>query len=161
MIYMIIGIITILVLLLTLVGIIYYAYRRIQKKVRDFSQMAFGTDSLMKGFQKVETEYEETPKSVSAGTSLYLPRITKDFPDFHYDEMKTRAENVLFSYLQAVDANNASLLTEGTSELRDSLTMHLQMLENQMEKECFDNAKIHRTEIFQYRKAKGRCRIVV
>ncbi|MGN0430848.1 MAG: zinc ribbon domain-containing protein [Lachnospiraceae bacterium] len=160
MIYMIIGIITILVLLLTLVGIIYYAYRRIRRKVRDFSQMAFGTDSLMKGFQKVETEYEETPKSVSAGTSLYLPRITKDFPDFHYDEMKNRAENVLVSYLRAVDMQDVSQLTEGLEEFKDQLRMRINMLSSRGEREHFAQTKIHKTAIYQYRKLQGKCSIV-
>ena len=149
-----------LILLLAVMGVGFYAYLKIRDKVRNVSRNVFGTEDIVEGMKKAERETAATPRSVSANTSVYLPKITKDFPDFHYDEMKTRAENVLFSYLQAVDAGNASLLTEGTSELRDSLAMHLQMLENQMEKEYFDNAKIHRTEIFQYRKAKGRCSIV-
>ena len=158
--FSIIGIIIILVLLLTLVGIIYCAYRRITKKVRDFSRMAFGTDSLMEGFQKVETEYEETPKSVSAGTSLYLPRITKDFPDFHYDEMKSRAENVLVSYLRAIDTEDASQLTEGLEELKDQLEMRINMNASRGEHEHFAQTKIHKTAIYQYRKLTGRCSIV-
>lgn len=87
-----VGIIIILVLLLVLVGIVYYAYRTIRNKIRRFSRMAFGTDNLSQGIGKMEAEYATTPKSVSAATSLYLPRITRDFPDFHYDEMKNRAE---------------------------------------------------------------------
>ena len=33
-----------------------------------------------------------TPKSVAGATSICLPRISADFPDFHYEEMKRRAE---------------------------------------------------------------------
>lgn len=156
----IIGAIIVLVLLLVLVGIVYYAYCAIRKKIRNFSRMAFGTDTVKQGFEQIEAEYATTPKSVSAATSLYLPRIMKDFPDFHYDEMKGRAENVLMSYLRSVDGDNASLLTEGTDELKDQLAMQLQMLRAQGERAHFERQKIHRTELYQYRKQKGRCSVV-
>lgn len=156
----IIGIIIILVLLSGLVGIGYYAYRTVRKKVRDFSRMAFGTDSLAEGFGKVEAEYAATPKSVSAATGLYLPQITKEFPEFHYDEMKKRAENVLVSYLRSLDASNESLLTEGMEELKEQLRMQIEMQRSQDIKVQYGQMKIHRTEIYQYRKQKGRCSIV-
>lgn len=155
-----ISIIIILVLLLVLVGIIYIAYRRIKSKVSEFSRMAFGTSDIMEGVRQMETEAAVTPKSVSSATNLYLPSIMRDFPEFHYDEMKTRAENVLTSYLRSVDAQNSALLTEGTNELKEQLLMQIQMLERQEQKEHFENIKIHRTEIHQYRKTKGRRSVV-
>ena len=97
-----IAIIVILVLLLVLAGIIYYAYCNIRKKLRDTSRMLFGTDSMIEGMKQREKEVEMTPKSVSSATNLYMPSIMRDFPEFHYDEMKSRAENVLTSYLQSI-----------------------------------------------------------
>ena len=135
-----IAIIVILVLLLVLAGIIYYAYCNIRKKLRDTSRMLFGTDSMM------------TPKSVSSATNLYMPSIMRDFPEFHYDEMKSRAENVLTSYLQSITKQNPALLSEGTRELKEQLRLRLEMLQNQSQKESFENIHIHRTEIHQYRK---------
>lgn len=155
-----IGIIVALVLGFGLVGIGYYAYRSIKNKVRNFSQMAFGTDSIMEGFQKTEAEYASTPKSVAAGTSLYLPRIMRDFPEFHYDEMKNRAENVLMSYLRSIDGDSEELLTEGTSELRDKLALQLGMLRSEGARAHYNSMKIHRTEICQYRKQRGRCSVI-
>ncbi len=155
-----IGIIVVLVLLLALVGIVYYAYRTIRNKIRAFSRTAFGTDSLREGFQKVEADYAATPKSVSAATSLYLPRIMKDFPDFHYDEMKKRAENVLVSYLHSIDSNNMALLAEGTNELKNQLEMQLEMLRSREERVHYEQIKVHQTEINQYRYQKGRRSIV-
>ena len=90
-----IAIIVILVLCLVLAGIIYYAYCRIREKLRDTSRMLFGTDSMIEGMKQREAEVEMTPKSVSSATNLYMPSIMRDFPEFHYDEMKSRAENVL------------------------------------------------------------------
>ncbi|MBQ2803491.1 MAG: zinc ribbon domain-containing protein [Lachnospiraceae bacterium] len=155
-----IALIILLVLILILIGIIYYVYRRIKRKVEGYSNMFFGTTDLRKVAKELEVEEATTPKSVSSATSIYLPQIMKDFPEFHYDEMKTRAENVLTSYLRSIDGKSAKLLTEGTNELKDHLWMRIQMLDRQDVKECFRNIKVHRTEIQTYRKEKGRCSIV-
>ena len=126
-----IAIIVILVLLLVLAGIIYYAYCNIRKKLRDTSRMLFGTDSMIEGMKQREKEVEMTPKSVSSATNLYMPSIMRDFPEFHYDEMKSRAENVLTSYLQSITKQNPALLSEGTRELKEQLRLRLEMLQNQ------------------------------
>ena len=91
----------VLVLLLCVIGAAAYGISRLKRGIRDFSRQVFGTDSLKEGFDRVEEEYQETPKSVSAMTGLYLPKIKKDFPQFQYDDMRVRAENVLTSYLMA------------------------------------------------------------
>lgn len=155
-----IAIIVILVLLLVLVGIIYYAYRRIREKISTFSNLLFGTANLLEGIKNRENEVAVTPKSVSSATNLYLPAIMRDFPEFHYDEMKTRAENVLTSYLRSVDTMSSSMLTEGTRELKEELSMRIQALKRLERREHFQNIKIHRTEIHRYRKNKGRVSVV-
>lgn len=155
------GIITILVLALAVVGGGFILYRRVSSRVRDFSRVAFGTDSLLEGFQKMEREEEITPKSVSAATSLYLPQILRDFPEFHYEEMKNRAENVLTGFLHAIDASSmAALEEETTEELREKLEQRIEALRFDNREEHFQNIRIHRTEIKNYRKTKGRCSIV-
>ena len=114
---------------------------------------------MRKGLEQVEEEYVATPKSVSAMTSLYLPNIKREFPEFQYDEMKVRAENVLTSYLMSITAGDASRLTEGSRELKDQLEMYITQLKSQGEKERFESIKLHRTEISNYQKRNGRCTI--
>lgn len=156
-----IGTITILVLILAVMIGGYIAYRRIKQKVREFSRIAFGTNTLKEGFQKLEKEEEITPKSVSAATSLYLPQIMRDFPEFHYEEMKNREEVLLTAYLQGIEQKSARGLEEGTtSELREKLQMKIDSLNNEDAAEHYQNIKIHRTEIKAYRKIKGRCSII-
>lgn len=156
-----IGIITILVLALAAVGGGFVLYKKVSRSVRDFSRAAFGTDNLMEGFQKLEREEEITPKSVSAATSLYLPQILRDFPEFHYEEMKNRAENVLTGFLHAVDERNMTRLAEETTEeLREKLEQRIEALKFDNREEHFQNIRIHRTEIKSYRKSKGRCSIL-
>lgn len=160
MIGIIIGLIIVLVLLLTLVLVCYIVYKKITAKVRSFSQTVFGTSSVQAGIKKMNMEYSTTPKSISSATSLYLPRIVRDFPEFHYDEMKERAENVLISYLRSIDGQNPGLLTEGTQELKEKLSMYISMLKSQNNRAHYDKIHVHRTEIHQYRKDKGRCSII-
>ncbi len=159
--FMIIGIIVILVLVLVIIGIGFLVYIRIRDKVREVSRLAFGTSDVVEGVKRMEAEAASTPKSVSSATNMYLPRITKDFPEFHFQEMRERAESVLVSYLRSIDSLDASLLTEGTSEFREQLAMRIQMLRQAEQRECYRQIKVHRTEIHQYRKLKGKCSIVL
>ena len=146
-----------LVLILIIIGIIYTAYRRIKRKVKSSLYQLFGTSDIRKANQMMQQEVSSTPKSVSAMTSLYLPKITKDFPDFSYNEMKDRANNAVTSYLMAIDSLNPSLLREGTSDLKNKLTNYVEMLKASGKNEHFEDILIHRTEISQYRRLAGRC----
>ncbi len=150
-----------LILVLCVIGAVYYAIYRLKQKTRQFSRQVFGTESLKEGFDQIEAEYAATPKSVSAMTSLFLPRITKDFPEFSYDEMKKKAQNVLTSYLLAIHEFNPGRLTEGNSELKNKLEHKIVLLKNKEQREYFDNIKIHRTEISGYTKKSGRCIITM
>ncbi|MGN0366912.1 MAG: hypothetical protein ACI4E5_13395 [Suilimivivens sp.] len=151
------GMIVILVLLLLIIGSIWYGVMRAKNAVESFAREAFGTSDIREGIRQVEQEYASTPKSVSAMTSLYLPKIKKDFPEFQYDEMKVRAENALTSYLLALDQMNVGKLKEGNQELKDKLEMRLEMLKAAGKREHYGSIRLHRTEIADYKKRNGRC----
>lgn len=152
-----IPIIIILILILAIIIAIYCGVRYLQRKTREVSSALFGTSDITQAAKQMKQEYSTTPKSVSAMTSLLLPKIVSDFPDFQYDEMKERAENVLTQYLRAVTEKNTAILTDGNTELKQQLDNHIQMLSVKDLREHFDQIKIHRTEINQYRKTAGRC----
>lgn len=134
-------------------GLVFY----VRNRIRRFSKQFLGTEELIKGFKDIEKISSETPKSVSAMTSLYLPKIKKDFPEFEFNEMKGRAENVLTSYLSALSTRDAASLSEGTAEFREKVAMQIQDLRNREVKVNYTNKKIHRTEISDYKKREGRC----
>lgn len=152
-----IPIIIILILILAIIIAIYCGVRYLQRKTRELSRMMFGTSNIAEGFQNLKVEEATTPKSVSGMTSLLLPKIAQDFPDFEYTEMKEKAENVLVGYLRGVTERNAALCIDANAELKEQLNQHIQMLEAKQLREHFDMIKIHRTEINQYRKTSGRC----
>ncbi len=147
-----------LVLILAIIIACLVAVHIIRQKIRNFSSQVFGTEDIGQAAEALKQEYATTPKSVSAMTSLMLPRITKDFPDFQYDEMKERAINALTGYLQSINSNDTCHLTENVgAEIKEQLQQHLQMLSSQGQREHFEQIKIHRTEISQYQNTKGRC----
>lgn len=152
-----IPIIIILILVLAIIIAIWCGIVYIRNKVRETSRTLFGTSDITQAAKQMKQEYSTTPKSVSAMTSLLLPKIVSDFPDFQYNEMKDRTENVLTSYLRAVDGRNPSLLQDGNTELKNQLENQIQMLSARNIQEHFEQIRIHRTEISSYRKSEGRC----
>lgn len=152
-----IPVILVCVLVLVMIAVVFCGYRALKRKAREVSRTLWGTDTLSEGVAQMKREYQTTPKSVSAMTSLLLPKITSDFPDFEYDEMKERAQNVLVSYLRALTEKKVSLVKDATTELINQAENHIQLLEADCLCEYFKQVKIHRTEISQYRKKEGRC----
>lgn len=150
-------VILILLLILTVIIAIYIGISHLRNRAREVSRALFGTSDITKAAKQMKQEYSTTPRSVSAMTSLLLPKIVSDFPNFQYDEMKDRAENTLTSYLRAVTEANPSLLQDGNSELKNQLENQIQMLAAQEQQEHYQQIKIHRTEISQYKKTAGRC----
>lgn len=151
--------VVVLLLILLLIIVVWIVVYRIKGKIRSFCRLAWGTDNLSQGVEKMRLDYAATPKSVSAMTGLYLPKIAADFPEFQYDEMKKRAENVLRYYLMAVEQGRAEILQDANRQLKDKLRAVIDMQEASGRQEHFQSVKIHRTEIASYQKRQGRCLI--
>lgn len=148
-------IIPIIILLICLITLALFV-GKIIKKVQTLSTALFNTDNLIEGIQKRNSEVQHTPKSISGMTRIYLPQISNDFPEFHFNEMRERAESLLKSYFYAINKNDESLITEGSRELRNQLSIHLSSNNSLSKLEHFENPKIHQTEIYKYSKAKGK-----
>lgn len=129
----------------------------LKHKVTKYSKELFGTSDLAKVAKDLRVEESTTPKSVSAMTSIYLPQIVRDFPDFNYNEMKSRTNSMLLTYLRCIDSNSILDLKYANDELKVRLEKYLEMLNEQNIHENFDMIKIHRTEIMSYKKTPGRC----
>ena len=151
------GWIVVLVIILVLLIAIWIFVKKITSKIEGFSRMLFGTSNIRKGVEQIELEYATTPKSVSGMTSLYLPKIAADFPEFEYNEMRTRAVNVLCAYLLAIDGMNSGKLEDANEELQNQLENRILNLKGSCKREHFMDIKVHRTEIHNYRKTDGRC----
>jgi len=146
-----------LVIVLILIFSISIGAKKLGEKYKSACRALFNTDTLAEGIRNRDLEVSSTPKSISAMTSLFLPQITRDFPSFHYEEMRERANNVINSYLSSIDQNDPNILSEGSSELQNQLSMYIDALKNKQSNEHFDSIQLHRTEISNYSKQTGRC----
>lgn len=133
--------------------------QQVSNSVKQVSKAVYGTEDVVEGFKRQQFEQSLTPRSISNMTSVYLPKIQKDFPEFHYDEMRERAKNVLTSYLYSIDEADPSKLSEGNEDLKNALQMHLNLLKDRDYEEHYERMKIHKCEMSNYVKKDGRCTI--
>lgn len=81
---------------------IYAIVRKVNEAKRAASNIAttvWGTDDIKEIVNQNDMEIRETPKSVSAMTSIYLPILQRDFPDLNWDEFKHNAVTELKMHL--------------------------------------------------------------
>lgn len=140
---------------LAIIGGIVSKILRIVKEVKPI------INELSEGLEQQEFEYENNPKSVNGMTTVYLPRIEKDFPDFNYYEFKTKAENMLISAFDAISDNNVSELVNASSELHEQIRQIIDANLDARQTEVYKDVKIHQTEIKNYVKANGTCKITL
>lgn len=139
-------------------SVVAYVKRKIRRLGGGLVGSLLSNRAAMEGFLEGAFEDESTvPKSVSGMTSVYLPKIVNDFPDFNYDEMKRSAETFLMTYLRAIDSGNADEIKYGDAEFCEKVRRYIDMNVQNRIREYYQMARIHRTEITNYRKAAGKC----
>ena len=120
-------------------------------KISRFSQKMFGTKSLLDGINQQKQNMSETPKSVHAMTSVYLPMIQKDFPEFDYELYKNKAESVLRGYIAAISTKNVNALREECSlNLKNSVQSIIEELNIRNVNHVMSETVIHNTQIARY-----------
>ncbi|MEG2428986.1 MAG: zinc-ribbon domain-containing transport protein, partial [Oscillospiraceae bacterium] len=130
---------------------------KVRKFLIDAALSLFGTTNVARGLEKQADELSTTPKSVGAMTSVYIPLIRNDFPEFNWPEFKQKAENMLHSAFSARNDQNIDLLVEASKDLKTQVSLEIQSKESKGEIEHFDDMVIHKTEINSYEKSKGVC----
>jgi len=135
--------------------VVLYAVNRVKSFVDPILDLA--------GEQSIDTELElqTTPKSVNAMTSVYLPRIEKDFPDFNYFEFKTKAENMIRSAFMAIENDDITQLYAASKDLTEQVSNRISYNNDNRLIESFKDIEIHRTEIKNYKKEAGTCIITL
>ncbi len=136
-------------------------YIKIKRKIRMISRLAFGTDSLLEGIKSQEDRLATTPKSVSGMTSLCLPQIQRDFPEFSLAEFVQKSENLLKASLAAVEMQDTALLEQASEDLQNQIQLRIQDDRRRGIREHFQRMKVHRTEIARYQKREGCCVITL
>ena len=123
----------------------------IKNKLRDVSRSLFGTNSFIDGINKQKEEMSENPRSLHAMTSVYLPQIMRDFPQFDYELYKNKTKSLLRSYFTAVQTKKASALSEECSlTLKNYVQGIIEDLNSRNVKQIFREVVIHDVQIARY-----------
>ncbi|MDR1800398.1 MAG: zinc ribbon domain-containing protein [Lachnospiraceae bacterium] len=134
-------------------GVVLY----VRKRIRDVSSQAFGTPDFIQGMKAQEEEFRNTPKSLSGMTRIYEPLIAQDFPDFNLPQFIVKAENMLLSVFNAIEAQNTKLIVNASPELTKHVESYIEDQKSKDEREFYNDTRIHDTVLMRYQKSNGRC----
>lgn len=150
-----------LVFTAVLVGIVFGAVFFLRRKKRELSQKLFGTDSLLDGINKEKQKMSETPRSLHAMTSVYIPQITRDFPEFDYEAYKNKAKSLLRSYFVALCDKKSTVLKEECSlALKNYVQGIIEDLNTRNVTQHFNEIVIHDVQISRYIKTGATATII-
>ena len=145
------GIIVPLAVIAGLLVVIIGAGFVIKSKVSKFSQQAFGTKSLLEGYNEQKRKLSETPRSVHSMTSIYLPQILKDFPEFDYERYRVQAQSVLRGYLNAISTGSTATLPKDiTLALKNHIQEIIENLYQNNQKQYYIEPVIHDAQVAKY-----------
>lgn len=111
--------------------------------------------------ETLNIDIDNGPKSVNSMTSIFLPTIERDFPEFNYYEFKTKAENMIKSAFNAITTEDITKLQNASPDLYDQIANRIQSNKANGFIENISEITIHRTEIKNYKKDAGSCIITL
>ena len=126
-----------------------------------FGIQSFGRASVLDVMEAARELEKDTPESIAAMTSIYLPKIMKDFPELNYEEMKNTSETILKSFFQSINKGELDKGKISGENLREIVKQRIDSNKALGKKEVFREIKIHRTEIRDYISKGSFCRITL
>jgi hypothetical protein len=145
------------IVLIIAICIFFYARRGLKK----MAQEMYGTNNIIDALNQSQRSAADEHKSVNSMTKTYLPQIMRDFPEFSYDQFKTKAEHALLSALAAISNDNTGLIKDASEEFRVKVRSLIEMNQANELDEDYSDCVIHQTEITAYTKRAGICRITL
>ena len=130
------------------------------KTIRNWTRKAGALAKAVKISETAQELRNETPCSVCGMTRLLLPHIAEDFPEFSYSEFKAREEALLLSYFAAITQQCPDRLSEYSQTLLEQVRQEISHQQADGMTRAYSNVQIHQTELSDYRKQDGECRVV-
>lgn len=155
-----ITLILVLIIIITLIITGVVVFFKARNALRKVSKTFFNTENILDGIKQQKRVMEATPKSISSMTSVYLPLIKNDFPDFNYDEFKQKAENLLLNYFTAISNLKPIQNVNITNNVALQINSIIAQLQANNHREYYKNIVIHKTEITNYIKSPAVCKII-
>lgn len=154
---MINALIVLALLILIIIGIIFYAYIHIKSKLKyHLRNMGLNGNDVMSMLKQNQNIIDNTPKSVSGGDSLFLPLIKKDFPEINIETLKSNIKTCIKDILTGIETNDDNLIKNKYSKNVYSFYQDLKTEKNKK----FDNIKFHKCTISDYKKNESDATII-
>lgn len=141
--------IVIAIIVLAIAGGVMFIKWKLNSVTKRYLGMGLGqtADLLKQGLQEEAT----TPKSISNVSAMYKPRLMRDFPDMSYERFIEMANSSFLSILTAIESGSTDKLVLATDTLKEKVYNIIRDNQNKGTVEHFDNVKIHRTAIADYK----------
>lgn len=130
------------------------------KAFRNWTRQTSAVLQALKIGEAAREMRKETPCSVCGMTRLILPQIAEDFPEFSYSEFKGRAETLLLSYFTAITQKQPERLSERSPALLEQVRQEITHQRADGTPHAYSEVRLHQTELADYRKQDGECRVV-
>ncbi len=141
--------VVIAIIVLAIAGGIMFIKWKLNSVTKRYLGMGLGqtADMLKQGLQEEAT----TPKSISNVSAMYKPKLERDFPDMSYERFIEMANSALLSILTSIESGSTDNMKLATDTLREKVYNIIRDNQNKGTVEHFDNVKIHRTAIADYK----------
>lgn len=137
------------IIVLAIAGGVLFIKHKLNSVTRNYLGMNLKDTSelLKKGLQ----EEAVTPKPISNVSAMYKPKLMRDFPDMSYEQFIETANSSLMSILTAIENQSTDNLKLVTDSLKEKIRNIISDNQNKGVVEHFDDIKIHRTAISDYK----------
>lgn len=151
-------VIIIIVLVLTIIVLTlgFVAYFGIKRKIQNYTNTLFGTNTLKEAMQQAKLNEENTPKSVTGMEPLQLPYLIKDFPNIEINEFKKMAESSILKTLKNIEDKNNEKIPNSSEKVSNYIQSKI---DDNTKMISYDSIKIHKTVLNRYQKETGMCKV--
>ncbi len=147
-----------IVLFLSIIALIIYGKIKLTMKKIGFKANSFS--DIAEEVEKIREEDSTRARSISGMTSLLLPNIRSDFPDFNEQEMYNKTEDVLRKVFSAIENKNIEEVSN-LPLLRNSIEKVIEDYNTSNIEERFDDIHFHKFAIYQYEKKNGMATVTI
>lgn len=98
--------VVIIVTAVLIMGILFVQIRRRTRRFLNSAEVRLLRE-LVRSVQDGELQQEEQPKSLGGMTSIYLPQILRDFPEFNWEELRAAVEAKVQIFLETQNVKAA------------------------------------------------------
>ena len=137
----------VIVLIVFILGTVIYVKIRIR---RVLDQAGYVGQSIGDIIHEARLRQQMEPKSLSSMDRIYLEQVKEDFPGININELKRQSEQVILDCFNAIEAKNSNKLKGKIKSFVDDM-----INDYEGKKVKFNDFKIHKTVLADYRKEKG------